>query len=162
MKKFKLLSFIIWALILVACSGKKQEQTSVYSFHGENECIAVLNGSITMNSGEEVFDGGNLSVIKTELFDEIVSYTATFYTLEDEAQRTLMSNSVVDFTGGMIHVEEDLGQMSGDGFIIGGKVESIDELQENLWFELKTTDLNGEEEVYKIQLTLSEQTKLDN
>ena len=109
-----------------------------------------------------VFDGGNLSVIKTELFDEIVSYTATFYTLEDEAQRTLMSNSVVDFTGGMIHVEEDLGQMSGDGFIIGGKVESIDELQENLWFELKTTDLNGEEEVYKIQLTLSEQSKLDN
>ena len=36
-----------------------------------------------------------------------------------------------------------------------GKVESIDELQENLWFELKTTDLNGEEEAYQIQLTLN-------
>ena len=108
-----------------------------------------------MSDTEEVFDGGKLSVIKTDLFDEIVSYTTTFYTLEDEAQRTLMSNSVVDFTGGMIHIEGDLGRISGDGFIIGGKVESIDELQENLWFELKTTDLNGEEEAYQIQLTLN-------
>lgn len=163
MKKLIILVLaLVCVLSLAACKATEQEKAVTYYFHGEHECFAISNGSIVLSDTEEVFDGGNLSVIKTELFDEIVSYTATFYTLEDEAQRTLMSNSVVDFTGGMIHVEEDLGQMSGDGFIIGGKVESIDELQENLWFKLKTTDLNGEEEVYKIQLTLSEQSKLDN
>ena len=40
--------------------------------------------------------------------------------------------------------------------IISESVEKIDDIEENLWFELKTTDLNGEEEVYQIQLTLSE------
>ena len=156
MKKLIILVLaLVCVLSLAACKTTEQEQVVTYYFRGEHEYFAISNGSIVLSDTEEVFDGGKLSVIKTDLFDEIVSYTTTFYTLEDEAQRTLMSNSVVDFTGGMIHIEGDLGRISGDGFIIGGKVESIDELQENLWFELKTTDLNGEEEAYQIQLTLN-------
>ena len=65
--------------------------------------------------------------------------------LEGLSESPLMSNSVVDTTGGSIHIEGDLGRISGDGFIIGSKVDNIDELRENLWFELKTTDLNGTE-----------------
>lgn len=156
----KKLIVLVWALVcvllLVACHKTEQEQVATYYFRGEHECFAISNGSIVLSDTEDVFDGGKLSVIKTDLFDEIASYTTTFYTLKDEAQRTLMSNIVVDYTGGAIHIEGDLGRISGDGFIIGGTVESIDELRENLWFELKTTDLNGEEEVYQIQLTLSE------
>ena len=30
------------------------------------------------------------------------------------------------------------------------KTKSVDDLKENLWFELKTTDLNGAENVYQI------------
>ncbi|WP_321027335.1 hypothetical protein [Eisenbergiella sp.] len=38
-----------------------------------------------------------------------------------------------------------------------------DELQNNLFFELKTTDLNGEENEYQLQLTVTEVTeKADN
>ena len=63
---------------------------------------------------------------------------------------------IVDQTGGPISIEGDLGKGAGDGFIIGNKVEKIDNLKENLWFELKTTDLNGNEEAYQVQLTLTE------
>lgn len=143
---------------LAGCNNTKQEETSTYSFRGENEYFAISNGSIVLSDSEEVFDGGNLSVIKTDLFDGVAAYSATFYAMEDGAQRTLMSNSVIDYTGGSIHIEEDLGRISGDGIIVGGKVENVDELRENLWFELKTADLSGKKNAYQIQLTLTEVT----
>jgi len=76
--------------------------------------------------------------------------------IADGERRIILSNSVVDQTGGTISIEGDLGKGAGDGFIIGNKVEKIDDLKENLWFELKTTDLNGNEEAYQVQLTLTE------
>ena len=147
---------LVCALSLSACGNDKQEQTATYRFHGENEFFAISNGSIVLSDTEEVFDGGNLYITQTGIFDHVASYSATFYTKKDGVQRTLMSNSVVDQTGSTIHVEGDLGTMSGDGFIIGGKVASIDELKENLWFELKTTDLHGKETSYHLRLTLTE------
>ena len=149
---------LVCILSLSACGNDTQVQTSVYSFRGENESFAISNGSMVLSDTEEVFDGGKFHVIQTDIFDNITSYSATFYTMEDGVQRTLMSNSVVDQTGGTIHVEGDLGIMSGDGFIIGGRTASIDDLKENLWFELKTTDLDGKEATYQLQLTLTEQT----
>ena len=147
---------LVCALSLSACGNDKQEQTATYRFHGENEFFAISNGSIVLSDTEEVFDGGDLYITQTGIFNHVASYSATFYTKKDGVQRTLMSNSVVDQTGGTIHVEGDLGTMSGDGFIIGGKVASIDELQGNLWFELKTTDSEGKESSYHLRLTLTE------
>ena len=40
--------------------------------------------------------------------------------------------------------------------ILGNEVNRVDDLKDNLWFELKTTDLNGTENVYQIQLTIVE------
>lgn len=155
-KKILFILAFVCVFTLTSCSNTKEEQVFTYSFHGENEYFAISNGSIVLSESEEVFDGGNINIIKTELFDGVAAYSATFYTLRNGEQRTLMSNSVVDHTGGSIHIEEDLGRISGDGFIIGSKAENIDELRDNLWFELKTTDLNSAENVYQIQLTLSE------
>ena len=147
---------LVCALSLSACGSNNQEQTATYRFHGENEFFAISNGSIALSDSKEVFDGGNLHITQAGIFDQVTSYSATFYTKKDGVQRTLMSNSVVDQTGSTIHVEGDLGTMSGDGFIIGGKVASIDELKENLWFELKTTDLHGKETAYHLRLILTE------
>ena len=55
-----------------------------------------------------------------------------------------------------MHVEGDLGKMFGENLLVGNTIESIDELRENLWFELKTVDLNGVEATYQMQLTLIE------
>ena len=147
---------LVCALSLSACGNGNQEQTETYHFRGENEFFAISNGSIVLSDTKEVFDGGNLHVTQAGIFDQVTSYSATFYTKKDGAQSTLMSNSVVDQTGGTIHVEGDLGIISGDGFITGGSIASIDELKENLWFELKTTDLHGKETAYHLRLTLTE------
>lgn len=141
---------------MVACTGKNQEQTSAYSFHGENEYIAVLNGGIILDSEEEVFNGGKLELIQKDLFENVVSYSVTFYTLKNDEQRIIMSNSVIDQTGDSICIEGDLGKMSGENLLIGNKANSIDELNENFWFELKTIDLHGNETLYQLQLTLTE------
>ena len=67
-----------------------------------------------------------------------------------------MHNSVVDQTGSTINVAGDLGKMSGDDIIIGSRVENASELANNLYFELNTTDLNGNQNTYQIQLTITE------
>jgi len=109
-----------------------------------------------LSDAEEVFDGGDLQITQSGVFEEVASYSTTFYMIADGERRIILSNSVVDQTGGTISIEGDLGKGAGDGFIIGNKVEKIDDLKENLWFELKTTDLNGNEEAYQVQLTLTE------
>jgi hypothetical protein len=109
-----------------------------------------------LSDTEEVFDGGDLQITQFGVFEAVTSYSTTFYTLTDGEQRTILSNSVIDQTGGPVNVDGDLGKASGKGIIIGSKVKSIEEWKENLWFELKTTDLNGAENVYQIQLTLTD------
>ena len=141
---------------LAACNNAQEVQISTYAFHGEHEFFSISKGSIVLSDTEDVFDGGTLSVVNPEIFDGITTYSTTFYTVKNDAQRTLMSNSVVDFTGGSIHVEGDLGKMFGENLLVGNTIESIDELRENLWFELKTVDLNGVEATYQMQLTLIE------
>lgn len=156
MKKLIALLFTLICVMALAGCNDRTEQITTYSFHGEHDYFAISNGSITLSDAEEVFDGGDLQITQSGVFEEVVSYSTTFYTIMDGERRVLLSNSVVDQTGGTISVEGDLGKGAGDGFIIGNKVEKIDDLKENLWFELKTTDLNGNEEVFRIQLSITE------
>ena len=83
-----------------------------------------------------------------------------FYTITNGETRTIMHNSVVDQTGSTIKVVGDLGKMSGEDIIIGNKVENINELATNLYFELNTTDLNGKQDTYQVQLTVTEITEV--
>jgi len=149
-----LLCVLLSVLVLAGCNDT--EQITTYTLRGEHDYFAISNGSITLSDAEEVFDGGDLQITQSGVFEEVASYSTTFYMIADGERRIILSNSVVDQTGGTISIEGDLGKGAGDGFIIGNKVEKIDDLKENLWFELKTTDLNGNEEAYQVQLTLTE------
>lgn len=153
---------VVCVIGLVGCndpaSNNQENLCSVYSFTGENEQLEISNGVIVLSKTEEVFDGGDLEVMQEELHLDVVSYSTTFYTMMNGEKKIILSNSVIDETGGSVNVEGDLGRASGDGFIIGNKVESIDEVKENLWFELKIKTLNGEENVYQLQLELTEIT----
>jgi len=148
------LCILLSVLMLAGCNDT--EQITTYTLRGEHDYFAISNGSITLSDAEEVFDGGDLQITQSGVFEEVASYSTTFYMIADGERRIILSNSVVDQTGGPISIEGDLGKGAGDGFIIGNKVEKIDNLKENLWFELKTTDLNGNEEAYQVQLTLTE------
>ena len=147
------LCILLSVLMLAGCNDT--EQITTYTLRGEHDYFAISNGSITLSDTEEVFDGGDLQITQSGVFEEVASYSTTFYMIADGERRIILSNSVVDQTGGPISIEGDLGKGAGDGFIIGNKVEKIDNLKENLWFELKTTDLNGNEEAYQVQLTLT-------
>lgn len=127
----------------------------MYSFCGENESFSISNGVIVLSSTEEIFYGGNL---EGELSD-VVGYSMSFYIPFGNDERILLSNSVEDMTGGTISIAGEIGKISGDIFT----ATEIDELQNNLYFKLKTTNLKGEENEYQLQLTLTEITgQLDN
>ena len=67
----------------------------------------------------------------------------------------LLSNSVDDQTGGTIDLSGNIGKIYGDIL----KDRDADKLTDNLWFELKTTNLRGEENTYQVQLETTEITK---
>ena len=125
-------------------------QTATYSFFGENEYIQITDGSIVISDKNEIFDGGELEILQSELFENVTSYCMTFYTLRSNGERNEFH--VVNATGvtdGATAISGRLGGCSGNGFIIVN-------LEQGLWFELITTDSDGSENVYQLELTLSE------
>lgn len=147
-----LLITVLYACLLSSCSMKPAEEPLVvYSFSGENEMFSISNGVIVLNEGEEIFYGGNLD---GELSD-IIAYSMTFYIQSGSDDIVLLSNSVTDMTGGTIGIAGETGKISGD--ILIGAEEA--DLQNNLYFELKTTNLDGEENTYQLQLAVTEVTK---
>ena len=146
------------ALTLAGCENTESSQPlAVYSFHGENELLAVHNGIIVIRDGAEVFDGGDLEV-QEDFPSEITSYTTEFYYLSGNKEKTILTHSVVDQTGNQISVEGDLGRISGDGAIsgLGTQDQELSDLQNGLYFELTTIDQSGNQNVYQVQMSVSE------
>ena len=157
-----LIAVILCVGMLAGCSQNgenKSEEIIVYSFCGENEQFTVMNGVIIISADEEVFCGGDLSVIDQDQFADIASYSVKFYTMANGEKRTIMHNSVVDQTGGSINVTDDLGRMSGKDILIGNKTENVSELTDNLYFELSTMDLDGKQNTFQLQLIVTEITE---
>lgn len=147
-----LLITVLYTWLLSSCGMKPAEEPLVvYSFSGENEMFSISNGVIVLNEGEEIFYGGNLD---GELSD-IIAYSMTFYIQSGSDDIVLLSNSVTDMTGGTIGIAGETGKISGDVL----KSAEEDDLQNNLYFELKTTNLDGEKNTYQLPLTVTEVTK---
>ncbi len=145
-----LVSFVL-IFTAVGCNKMEQDELKMFSFCGENNYISVSNGVIVLDNSTEICYGGDLEVAN-DVFTDITGYTTTIYL--ENSERILMSNSVVDETGGTIDVSVSIGKITGD-VLNDTDIEKIDE---NLWFELKTIDLNGEENTYQLQLKLIEIT----
>lgn len=156
-KVIKVFFMTIFCFCLFSGCGRKavEEQFAVYSFSGENDFFSISNGVIVLNSTEEIFYGGNLEE-KDGMFSDIVGFSVTFYIQSGDEKRILLSNSVEDMTGEIINFTNEigLGKVSGD---IINETE-IEELKNNLFLELSTTNLNGEENEYQLQLILTEVT----
>ena len=141
---------------LSGCSNGKQAEEITYNFIGEHECFAISNGSITFGGGgqpfsgeEQEFYGGELTVTQPEIFENVTSYSTSFYTLYENGERNqFQSSTTTSETGVSAPIREELGSISTTGAMIGN-------LEEGLWFELKTTDAEGTEHVYQIEMRLS-------
>lgn len=162
-RTFTLLCTIILCIgLLMGCSQNdesKSEEITVYSFCGENEQFVITNGVIVIGADEEIFYGGDLSVIDQEQFADISFYSMKFYAMTNGEKRTIMHNSVVDQTGGSINVTGNLGRIAGKDILIGNKTDNVSDLTDNLYFELITTDLSGKQDTFELQLTVTKITK---
>ena len=142
---------------LAGCSNGKQAEEITYNFTGEHECFAISNGSITLSGGgqpfsgeEQEFYGGELTVTKPEIFEDVTSYSTSFYTLYENGERNqFQSSTTTSETGISAPIGEGLGSVSTTGAMLSN-------LEQGLWFELKTVDLDGKENTYQIQLKLTE------
>ena len=158
MKKIRavMLSLLACTVLLAGCNtsseSNEEQSLKVYSFSGENEYISVSNGVIILDGKDEICYGGDLKVMSDD-FSDITTYSTTIY-INGSEKEILLSNGVDDQTGGTIDVSGNIGKISGD--VLG---DSDDKLTDNLWFELKTTNLSGEENTYQVQLETTEITK---
>ena len=158
MKKIRavMLSLLACTVLLAGCNtsseSNEEQSLKVYSFSGENAYISVSNGVIILDGKDEICYGGDLKVMSDD-FSDITTYSTTIY-INGSEKEILLSNGVDDQTGGTIDVSGNIGKISGD--ILG---DSDDKLTDNLWFELKTTNLSGEENTYQVQLETTEITK---
>lgn len=134
------------------------EELVVYSFNGENDQFTITNGVIVLNAAEEVFYGGNLDLKQDELFSDVTSFSATFYTMADGEKKTILSNAVTDMAENSVNVTGDLGKISGSEALLSTKIDDVEELQNNLYFDITTTNLNGEEITYHLQLSMTRVT----
>ncbi len=159
MKKIVVLMLLSLAcvVLLSGCgtspTDNEEQALKVYSFSGENEYVSVSNGVIILDGKDKICYGGDLKVM-SDGFADIAAYSTTIYTNGSEKE-ILLSNAVHDQTGGTIDIFGNIGKISGD-FLRDG---STDKLADNLWLELKTTNLNGEENTYHLQLKTTEITK---
>ena len=157
--RISLLLLFFSCSILSGCGTSTESEPSltVYSFSGENEQFSISNGVIVLTPDEEIFYGGDLTE-KQEILSDIVECSTIFYAISGNEQKTLLSNSAIDETGTGVEISGQTGRIAGD--VISRA--QIDDLQNGLFFELKTTSSNGEQHQYQIQLTLTEVTGNDD
>ena len=159
MKKIMAVMLSLLACMVLFTGGSpsheinEEQSLKVYSFSGENDYISVSNGVIILDGKDEICYGGDLKVMSDD-FADITAYSTTIY-INGSEKEILLSNSVDDQTGETIDVYGSVGKISGD-FLKDG---DADKLADNLWFELKTTNLSGEENTYQVQLETTEITK---
>lgn len=151
----KVFFMAIFCFCLFSGCGKKtlEEQFAVYSFSGENDFFSITNGVIVLTPTEEIFYGGNLDE-KDEKLSDVIAYTMSLYIQFGDEKRIILSNSVDDMTGETINFTDEIGKVSGD---IINETE-IEELKNNFFLELSTTNLNGEKNEYQQKLILTEVT----
>lgn len=156
MKEFKRWIFcMMLLLILTGCAKAEEKPLKVYSFSGENEQIAVSNGVIVLRDTEEIFYGGDLEAVGEE-FSDITCCSTKFYIMSGSENVAISSNMIENLTGGTVQVPGGLGKLSGDGIITSTKIKDVDDLKNNLYFELTTMNKDGEKQVYQLQMSVEE------
>ena len=152
-----MLSLLACTVLLAGCNtsseSNEEQPLKVYSFSGENKYISVSNGVIILDGKDEICYGGDLKAMSDD-FTDITTYSTTIY-INGSEKEILLSNGVDNQTGGTIDVSGNIGKISG--YIL--RDSDADKLTDNLWFELKTTNLSGEENTYQVQLKTTEITK---
>ncbi|MBQ2753037.1 MAG: hypothetical protein IJF29_02840 [Firmicutes bacterium] len=148
---------VICSSMFTACAKNdvttENENLTVYSFCGETEEFVLSEGVIVFDGNEEIYYGGNIKSKEGQL-DDITAYTMTLYISTDGEKNVLLSNSVVDETGGTINIDGEVGRISGDIWL-----KEHFEKDDTLCFELEATRIGGEKYICQIAPDVVEITK---
>ena len=151
MKKIALL--LVTAFMISSfcgCSEKKSNDISEYTFSGSDECLSVSGGLIQLGGEEEVFSGGELTILNEKEFDDITSWTTEFYVLADGEKHTVQKNSVIDVDGGaIVEISGDLGKISGPDII------TDDDFEDSLYFVFTGTHSDGNLYSYEFRMDVT-------
>ena len=140
-----------------AVHSEDKRKTRVYSFSGSDEVLAVMNGTVILGEDEETFSGGVLQINSEEFFEGVTSYNTSFYILENGTKKNLMSNRLIDETGGKVILDgDDLGKISGADVVTGYDNDGTENLMKNLFFEISTADAEGETKTHQLLLEVVE------
>ena len=159
MKRITLILIVclFFAALLTGCArvsyGGQGESLGVWSFHGENDKIAVSNGVIVISPDSETLYGGNLTV-KSDAFGDVAAYTVRIELDTGGEWKPLLVNTVsaADAPGVSIGVSDFIGQTTGDVF----GTSDAEFFPGNLRFELDVTDLSGELHSYQMPLQVTQ------
>ena len=133
-------------------SQSNQTQDGTYSFYGENEYFSLSNGSIVVSGEMETFDGGVLKAIDPELFSDVKSFSASFYTIKSNGkQDDFVTHKIYSSDGTPVSFGGSLGRSSSNSPDLIRKIE-----QGGLWLEVQTVDTADKEAVYQLELTVTE------
>lgn len=149
----KLLALSLALICLVGLTGCKNSTPGIYYFKGIHDSFELNDCMLIVEDSSEIFKGGTLSITQPELFENVVSCNMRFYILfEDESIYTFRTIKMDDLSNG----SELNGSSLGNGGSTNGAslVELSKNFDRNLWFELKTKDVNGIENEYQIPLEL--------
>ena len=131
--------------------------TKVYSFSGSDDILTVMNGTMVLGEDEEIFSGGKLHINSESFFEGITSYTTTFYTLKNGEKQILMTNSLIDQTGGMVVFDgDDLGKISGADIIGDEENDGTADLMKSLFFEISIVTADGENKTHQLLMDVVE------
>ena len=151
----KLFGILLAVLLLSGCGKNGGKDLAVYTFSGSDGQFAVTNGAAVFSDQTDVFEGGSLA-LQQDVPEDVTAYTMTFYVNYKGERRTLMSNSVVDETGGTLQPGEDLGRRATDGAegYLGRTTDWQEELRNGLSFVLTITQKSGEQRTYEIPMVV--------
>lgn len=170
----KKIGMIVMILFLVGCNSvenvvkievqseeqykmKNEEQTTVYSFKGENEGLSLYNGVIVLSPIQQTLYGGKLQNNQEDLSD-ILNYSVEFFILSDEGKEVLLTSGATDMTEGngmSIENNKTLPSLIGENIFTTNNQNNI---KNNFYFELTVTKTNGDKQSYQIKLDATEVT----
>ena len=117
--------------------------------------IVRLSGTDAVAIANKVFKGKNL--------ETVASHTINYgHIVENDEKKVILSNSATDTTGSSVSFEGDLGQISGDGALIEAMIKDTSDWENNLYLELTTTDKSGTDNMYQLQMSLTEVTDAES
>lgn len=146
MKKSFLFTFVLICLLVL--SGCKNHE--IYKYAGENEYIKIEDCYLEIYDDSEIFHGGTLKLKDPSQFENIYAFTVRRYILFDDGTTYSFSS--------MTNTSDDSSRtLDLDGLKLGtGNINRwlLENKNSTLCYELKTTDVNGIENVYKVEMEL--------